>query len=112
MHKIVEGGATREHSVLKGILACDKEIGYGNPRCGASAHYEEIITEAVETAMRDSTAAPGVACKDSIQVIKNGKMVQNVARRAWLCIQTPQCLILIDLCGTHQGGIRCQFDDR
>ncbi len=27
LHKIVEGGPTREHSVLNGILACEKDIG-------------------------------------------------------------------------------------
>lgn len=92
VHKIVEGGATREHSVLKGILACDKEIGYVAIHDAARPLItEEIITEAVETAMRDSAAAPGVACKDSIQVIKNGKMVKNVARESVIAVQTPQC---------------------
>lgn len=99
LHKIVEGGPTREHSVLNGILACEKDIGYVAIHDAARPLItEEIITEAVEAAMRDSAAAPGVACKDSIQVIQNGKMVKNIARESVIAVQTPQCFDIDLIC--------------
>lgn len=90
--KMVEGGATREHSVLNGVLACEKDVGYVAIHDAARPLVtKEIITEAVETAIRDSAAAPAVAVKDSIQQIKNGRMVQNVVRESIMAVQTPQC---------------------
>ena len=89
LHKIVEGGPTREHSVLNGILACEKDIGYVAIHDAARPLItEEIIAEAVEAAMRDSAAAPGVACKDSIQV----------ARESVIAVQTPQCFDIDLIC--------------
>ena len=90
--KMTEGGETREHSVLNGVLACDKNVGYVAIHDAARPLVTaEIITEAVETAMRDSAAAPAVAVKDSIQRIKNGKMMENVERESIIAVQTPQC---------------------
>ena len=45
LHKIVEGGPTREHSVLNGILACEKDIGYVAIHDAA----RPLITEETET---------------------------------------------------------------
>ena len=90
--KMVEGGETREHSVLNGVLACDKNVGYVAIHDAARPLItDEIIREAVEIAMRDSAAAPGVAVKDSIQRINNGKMMENVERESIIAVQTPQC---------------------
>lgn len=92
VHKIVEGGATREHSVLKGILACGQEVGYVAIHDAARPLITgEIITEAVEKAKRDSAAAPGVPCKDSMQRTQKGKMIQNLDRETLIAVQTPQC---------------------
>ena len=90
--KIVEGGPSREHSVLNGIQACDREIGYVAIHDAARPLItEEIITEAVQHAVRDSAAAPGVAVKDSIQRIKKDKMIENIDRSSIIAVQTPQC---------------------
>lgn len=89
---IVEGGATREHSVLNGILACGKEVGYVAIHDAARPFVtKQVITRAVEQAKKDSAAAPAVPVKDSIQKMKNGKMMQNVAREQIVAVQTPQC---------------------
>lgn len=89
---VVAGGATREHSVLQGVLACPKTVGYvaihdaARPlvTCG-------IVEQAVEAAKSDSAAAPAVPMKDSVQRIKNGKLVENIARETIVAVQTPQC---------------------
>lgn len=90
--KIVEGGPSREHSVLNGIQACDREIGYVAIHDAARPLItEEIIAEAVQQAMRDSAAAPAIAVKDSIQRIKKDKMIENIDRSSIIAVQTPQC---------------------
>lgn len=90
--KIVEGGPSREHSVLNGVLACGKEIGYVAIHDAARPLItEDIITETVNMAKRDSAAAPAVRVKDSIQRIQKGKMMENVDRDTIMAVQTPQC---------------------
>lgn len=90
--QIVEGGPSREHSVLNGILACGSQIGYVAIHDAARPLItEDIIRQAVETAKRDSAAAPGVHCKDSIQRIQKGRMVENIDRESIVAVQTPQC---------------------
>ena len=90
--KMVEGGETREHSVLNGILACDKQVGYVAIHDAARPLItQEIIEETVKTAMRDSAAAPAVALKDSVQRIQKDKMMENVERASIAAVQTPQC---------------------
>ena len=90
--KIVEGGASREHSVLKGIQACGREIGYVAIHDAARPLItQEIIADAVQQAIRDSAAAPGVAVKDSIQRTKKDKMIENIDRSSIVAVQTPQC---------------------
>ncbi|MDO4175196.1 MAG: 2-C-methyl-D-erythritol 4-phosphate cytidylyltransferase [Eubacteriales bacterium] len=97
--KIVEGGPTREHSVLNGILACDSEIGYVAIHDAARPLItEDIIAEAVEQAKKDSAAAPGVPCKDSIQSVKKGRMVENIDRDDIIAVQTPQCFDIDLIC--------------
>lgn len=90
--KIVEGGESRTHSVLNGILACEKEIGYVAIHDAARPLItEDIITQTVELAKSDSAAAPAVAVKDSIQRIYKGKMMENIDRETIMAVQTPQC---------------------
>ena len=90
--KIVEGGPSRERSVLNGVLACGKEIGYVAIHDAARPLItEDIIRETVELAKKDSAAAPAVPVKDSIQRIEKGKMMENVDRSTIMAVQTPQC---------------------
>lgn len=90
--QIVEGGPSREHSVLNGIMACGSEIGYVAIHDAARPLItEDIITEAVEQAKKDSAAAPAVPCKDSIQHVKKGRMIENIDRESIIAVQTPQC---------------------
>ena len=89
---IVVGGATREHSVLQGVLACPKSVGYVAIHDAARPLVtQEIIIQAVEAAKQDSAAAPAVPMKDSIQRIQSGKMVENINRETIVAVQTPQC---------------------
>lgn len=104
--KIVEGGPSREHSVLNGIMACDSQIGYVAIHDAARPLItEDIITEAVEQAKKDSAAAPAVACKDSIQRVQKGKMVENIDREGIVAVQTPQCFDIDLICAALTKAI-------
>ena len=86
------GGATREHSVLQGVLACPKSVGYVAIHDAARPLVtQEIIIQAVEAAKQDSAAATAVPMKESIQRIQSGKMVENINRETIVAVQTPQC---------------------
>lgn len=113
--KIVEGGPTREHSVLNGILACGKEIGYVAIHDAVRPLITtDIIEEAVQKAIRDSAAAPGVPIKDSVQRIKKGKMTENIDRSSIIAVQTPQCfdidLIKAALTKAIESGVELTDD--
>lgn len=112
--KIVEGGATREHSVLNGILACDRQVGYVAIHDAARPLITDaIITQTVACAMRDSAAAPALPLKDSIGRVKGGKMVENVDRNSIVAVQTPQCfdIDLIRAALTHALNHNIDFTD-
>lgn len=90
--QIVEGGSSRTHSVLNGVLACGKQVGYVAIHDAARPLItEDIIRATVQCAMQDSAAAPAVAVKDSIKRVQKGKMVENVDRETIVAVQTPQC---------------------
>ena len=94
-----EAGKTRQDSTRSGVEAVPEGYEYVAIHDAARPLItEKIIAEAVEAAMRDSAAAPGVACKDSIQVIQNGKMVKNIARESVIAVQTPQCFDIDLIC--------------
>lgn len=90
--QIVEGGSTRTHSVLNGVMACGKQVGYVAIHDAARPLVTDaIIRDTVQCAIRDSAAAPAVAVKDSIKRVKKGKMVENIDRDTIVAVQTPQC---------------------
>ncbi len=90
--QIVEGGQSRTHSVLNGVLACGKQVGYVAIHDAARPLItEDIIRNTVQCAIRDSAAAPAVAVKDSIKRVEKDKMVENIDRSSIVAVQTPQC---------------------
>lgn len=85
------GGATREHSVYQGVLACPPEVGYVAIHDAARPFVlPELIARTVETARRDTAAALAVPVKDSIKRIQNGRMVEDIKRDSIVAAQTPQ----------------------
>lgn len=87
----VEGGETRAHSIYNGILKCSKSVGYVSIHDAARPFVTpELIKETVETAMRDTAAAPALPVTDSIKRVKNGRMVEDIKRDTIVAVQTPQ----------------------
>ena len=89
--KIVRGGDSRQESVLAAALECNSESRFIAVHDGArplatSAFIDEVITLAHKT----NAAAPGVPVKDTIKVVRDGKVVSTPDRDTLRAIQTPQ----------------------
>ena len=89
---VTEGGDNRTKSVYNGVLACPKSAGFVAIHDGARPFVtSELIEKTVDTAKRDTAAAPALPVTDSIKRIKNGRMVENIQRDTIVAVQTPQC---------------------
>jgi 2-C-methyl-D-erythritol 4-phosphate cytidylyltransferase len=109
-HTIVEGGATRFHSVKNGLLFTS-----GN---GIVAVHdgvrplvsEKLISEAFRTARKKGSAVPAVAPSESVRVIKDGKSFP-ADRSGVRLVQTPQCFSISKLKNAYQLPFRKLFTD-
>lgn len=89
--KIVRGGATRAESVYNGVKEASPEAELIAVHDGARPFITpKLVSEVVKTAREHHAAAPGVRVKDTIKVVKNGRVVDTPDRETLFAIQTPQ----------------------
>jgi 2-C-methyl-D-erythritol 4-phosphate cytidylyltransferase len=91
--QVVSGGATRQDSVRRGLLAAeDTEFEvvavHDAVRPFFSAHMFETI---VEAARHDGAALPGIPVNDTIHGVAGGMIAATLDRRGLVAAQTPQC---------------------
>lgn len=101
--KIIQGGATRMESVLAGVrLAEDAEIIAIHD--GARPYVsDELITKGIELAGETGAAAPGIAVKDTIKFVHNGKVEATPDRSLLRAVQTPQVFNRQAYCAAVEG---------
>lgn len=87
---ILVGGATRAHSVRKGIAACEFAEIVAIHDGARPLVSQEIITNCVQLACKTGAAAPIVPMKDSVKRVKNGIIEADVPRDKIGAVQTPQ----------------------
>ncbi len=89
---VVPGGAERVDSVRRGLEAVSGEMELVAVQDGARPLVtEEIITAAVERAVRCHAAAPAIPVKDTIKTVDATERVTGTPDRAMLrAVQTPQ----------------------
>ncbi len=89
--KIVRGGDTRQESVLAAALECRPEGKFIAVHDGARPlATPELIDSVIALAHKTNAAAPGVPVKDTIKVVRDGKVVSTPDRDTLRAIQTPQ----------------------
>ena len=89
--KIVRGGATRLESVRAALLECRESAAFLAVHDGARPLAEpELIDRVVALAHRTNAAAPAVPVKDTVKVIRDGKVESTPDRDTLRAIQTPQ----------------------
>ena len=90
---LIEGGETRQKSVLNGLLAMEKDspdivLIHDGARPSVS---EDIIKTVYSKAETDSAAAPVIPLVDTIkETEKSGKIISHPDRSSYSAIQTPQ----------------------
>lgn len=92
VHKIIEGGKERYHSVYKGIKAVSKESEVIVIHDGARPFVtDHIIKESILSALSYGCAIVGMPVKDTIKIIDPKGFVKDTPKREYLwLVQTPQ----------------------
>lgn len=89
--KIVRGGATRLESVLAASLECREDAAYLAVHDGARPLVmPELVDGVIALAHRTNAAAPAVPVKDTVKIVREGKVESTPDRDTLRAIQTPQ----------------------
>jgi 2-C-methyl-D-erythritol 4-phosphate cytidylyltransferase len=96
---IIEGGDTRQESVMHGLSELPKNCGFVAVHDGARPFASsEMIDNTIEAALRFGAAAPGVISKDTIKFTdETGIITSTPDRNCLRLIQTPQVFRADDL---------------
>ena len=89
--QIVCGGETRAESVRNGVKEAFPEAKLIAVHDGARPFVTpELVTRIIKAAVKHHAAAPGVKVKDTVKVVKNGRVIDTPDRETLFAIQTPQ----------------------
>lgn len=89
--KIVRGGEDRLESVYLASLECREDADFLAVHDGARPlATAELIDRTIALAHRTNAAAPAVAVKDTVKLVRDGKVVSTPPREELRAIQTPQ----------------------
>ena len=109
----VNGGATRQDSVLAGLEALEKHapdivLVHDAARPVIPAGTIEALIEALKTA---KGAIPAIPVADTLKRVVNGIIETTVPRDGLYRAQTPQAFHFQTLLKTHRAGIKGATDD-
>tara|TARA_B110000285_G_C14958300_1_gene530326 strand:- start:2 stop:676 length:675 start_codon:yes stop_codon:yes gene_type:complete len=110
VHRIVEGGQERWHSVVNGLRVL--------PETGIVAVHDAVrpftsvatIQRCFEAAGHHGSAVPTVPLKDSVRQMSGGTSVA-LDRASLRAVQTPQCFDLKRLKAAYALGFHAEFTD-
>lgn len=89
--KIVRGGESRLDSVLAAAMECREDAAFLAVHDGARPLADpELIDRVVALAHRTNAAAPAVPVKDTIKVVRDGRVESTPDRALLRAVQTPQ----------------------
>lgn len=89
--KIVRGGADRLESVYLASLECRADAEFLAVHDGARPLAPaELIDRTIALAHRTNAAAPAVPVKDTIKIVRDGKVESTPPRDSLRAVQTPQ----------------------
>ena len=117
-YQIVDGGATRFHSIQNGLSVIpDNEIGVVGVHDGVRPFPSiEVIDRCYETARQKKTAIPVIPAIESIRHIDNSDEQGNifshsVIRSEYRLVQTPQCFDIQLLKAANKQPYSDKFTD-
>lgn len=89
--KIVRGGESRLESVYLASLECRGDAAFLAVHDGARPlATPELIDRTIALAHRTNAAAPGVPVKDTVKIVRDGRIAGTPPREELRAIQTPQ----------------------
>ena len=104
--KIVRGGASRLESVYRASLECRENAAFLAVHDGARPLVTpELIDRTITLAYRTNAAAPGVPVKDTVKIVRDGKVESTPERDTLRAIQTPQVFDAALLRGALQAAM-------
>lgn len=117
-YQIVDGGATRFHSIQNGLSVIpDNEIGVVGVHDGVRPFPSiEVIDRCYETARQKKTAIPVIPAIESIRHIDNSDeqgnvLSHSVIRSEYRLVQTPQCFDIQLLKAANRQPYSDKFTD-
>lgn len=88
---VVEGGADRQTSVEAGLAAVSEKMAMVAVHDGARPLISQaVIDRTVRAAHTYSAAAPAIAVKDTVKIVKGGVVESTPDRSKLFAVQTPQ----------------------
>ena len=91
VRRVMAGGATRAESSLIGVTAVDKKAEYIAIHDGARPLItQKVITDALYAARDYHAAVPVIPSTDTLRMVENGFIGEDVDRDSVIRIQTPQ----------------------
>lgn len=89
--KIVRGGESRLESVLAAALECREDAAFLAVHDGARPLADpELIDRVIALAHRTNAAAPAVPVKDTVKLVRDGRVESTPDRSLLRAVQTPQ----------------------
>lgn len=107
--RITEGGETRQHSVMNGLLAADGDIVLIHDGARALVTDNEI-NSSIDGCISCGAAAAGVKCKDTLKSAENGFIAGTIDRERTYLIQTPQTFHLREIKSMHERAAKEGFE--
>ena len=108
----VEGGSTRQESVLRALEALSKEHpDYVLIHDGARPWVDrEIILSVVDETLRSGASAPYIIPVDAMkELAENGTISAHFGRGTLACIQTPQGFRFTEILEAHRKALQDGF---
>ena len=88
---VVAGGKTRQESVWLGLNSLSKDVKLAAIHDGARPLITQaVIDRTVRAAHSYGAAAPAIAVKDTVKVVKSGLVMATPDRDSLRAVQTPQ----------------------
>jgi 2-C-methyl-D-erythritol 4-phosphate cytidylyltransferase len=107
---VVPGGATRQESVLAGLVASDEELPYVAIHDGARPLIDVDHIERCLAAVHEDAAIAGAIlatrATDTLKVVDDaGNIVVTAERSSIWCAQTPQCFRREAILSAHEAAL-------
>jgi len=103
-YKLVVGGATRQQSVYRGLLAIRQAGGASNILIHDAARpfvSHDVIDRLLKQLERAPAAVPLLSCVDTMVHVEGDQLAETVDRNSLWRVQTPQAFDFVKLLAAH-----------